>query len=205
MAPFFVPPATGYNGTMKRLLPLIPLLFSSALIAGPVEDGVAAFRAGEHQRAHELWLPAAREGDAQARYNLALLYANGWGVPRHPRTAFELYKAAAQQGHLESQYNLGLAYRQGLGVVRSNLDAAHWWTQAAERGHPRARFNLGLMYAQGLGVGKDTDKALGLWELSARSGYAKAREALAQVLESGKMGFPRDPARASYWRAPAKP
>ncbi len=187
-----------------RLSALIALLFCTALHAGPVEEGVAAFRAGNYQDAHELWLGAAREGDAQARYNLALLYANGWGVAKHPRTAFELYKAAAQQGHLEAQFNLGLAYRQGLGVVRSNLDAVHWWGEAAGRGHAPSRFNLGLMYAQGLGVGKDLEKALGLWEASARGGYAKAIDTLARVLESGEMGFPRDPERAAHWREQGK-
>ena len=50
-------------------------------IAGPFEDGFAAYQRGDYATAMQLWLPLADQGDAVAQYNLGVLEAN-WVRPR---------------------------------------------------------------------------------------------------------------------------
>jgi uncharacterized protein len=49
---------------------------------------------------------AAIRGDVDAQFNLALLYANGHGVPQDRTEAAKWYRLAADQGHAEARRNL---------------------------------------------------------------------------------------------------
>ena len=49
------------------------------------------------------WSRASERGDADAQYNLALLYIAGSGVPQDERKALFLITLAAQQGHAEAK------------------------------------------------------------------------------------------------------
>ena len=49
--------------------------------AGPLEDGVAAFKNGDYAMAMQILGPLADQGDVQAQFNVGLMYANGNGVP----------------------------------------------------------------------------------------------------------------------------
>ncbi|PIW09727.1 MAG: lytic transglycosylase [Comamonadaceae bacterium CG17_big_fil_post_rev_8_21_14_2_50_60_13] len=53
-----------------------------------------------------LYCEAARQGNADAQYNLAWMYANGRGVARHDGVAAFFFKAAAEQGIAVAQRNL---------------------------------------------------------------------------------------------------
>ena len=56
---------------------------------------------------------AAERGDADAQYNLGMMYADGRGVPQDDTTAVEWFQKAAEQGHALAQKNLGVVYEQG--------------------------------------------------------------------------------------------
>ncbi len=43
-------------------------------VAGPLEDGEAAYETGDHKRAYELWRPLAEHGHAEAQKNLGIMY-----------------------------------------------------------------------------------------------------------------------------------
>jgi len=66
--------------------------------AGDFEDGLAAFKAGDHQKAVRLWKLLAEQGDARAQTLLGLMYANGEGVPEDDAKALCLYTKATKQG-----------------------------------------------------------------------------------------------------------
>ncbi len=194
-------PFTLHSLLSRVLLPLIFLLiFIPGAQAGPLDDGLQAYNTGDYQRAHDLWKPLAQQGDAKAQYNLALLYENGKGAPRHLRTAMTLYRAAAEQGYAPAQYNLGLMYAQGKSVFKNRSRAAHWWERAAAQNHPEALYNLGVLLVYGYGIKKEPVRALALWERSALLGYTKARQALVRVYESGEFGLQKDAQRAAYWK-----
>jgi TPR repeat protein len=50
---------------------------------------------------------AAEQGDADAQFNLGLMYELGEGVAQNQAEAARLYRLASDQGHCDSQVNLG--------------------------------------------------------------------------------------------------
>ena len=184
---------------MRKLLTFL-LLFPLLALAGPLEDGFTAFREGNYAKAFNIWKPLAEEGNADAQYNVGLLYMNGLGVEKNSRTARQLFMAAAKQGQADAQYNLGLMYYQGTTVFRSNKDAFQWWEKAAAQNHAPSQYNLGILYAYGIWVGQDVNKALELWQASAAQGNQDAVKTLIRVYEDGQLGLKKDPQKAEYWK-----
>lgn len=80
-----------------------------ALAAGPgaaradVEDGIAAYEAGNYEDAMAQWRPLAEAGDAVAQYWLGRLFERGEGVPASLARAAMWYRLAASQNHAEAQ------------------------------------------------------------------------------------------------------
>ena len=54
-------------------------------------------------RAQETYCLAAREGDAEAQYDLGWMYANGIGLPRNDELAALFFGLAAEQGHAQAR------------------------------------------------------------------------------------------------------
>jgi len=168
--------------------------------ADEMSRGLSAYQAGRYQEAYQSWLPLAQKGDANAQYNLGLLYRNGQGVKQDDRQALVWFSQAAQQGLLDAQYNTGLMYMEGRGVAISKTDAFRWWELAAVKGHAASQHNLAVLYAYGIATGIDTARALQLWESSAVQGYPPARQALYQAYSEGLFGLQADPQRARQWQ-----
>ena len=77
---------------------------------------------------------AAEQGDAEAQYSLAVLYANGEGVEQDSEAAARWFHAAAEQGNEGAPFNLGVLYANGEGVVQEHAAADRWYRAAAELG-----------------------------------------------------------------------
>ncbi len=105
---------------------------------------------------------SAEQGDAQAQYNLGLMYYKGDGVIKDLTEAINWCRKAAEQGDVQAQYNLGTMYDKGDGVEKDLVEAAKWYRKAAEQGH--AQRNLAIMYAEGDGVQKNDIEAYA-WSL----------------------------------------
>ncbi len=147
---------------------------------GPIEKN--AFMAA-------LWYrQAAAQGVAAARNNLAIMYAQGRGVPANPARAVELWHQAAQQDHPMAQFNLGLSYFNGDGVAADPKAAVQWFERAADAGVVGAQYALGQILRQGAGVPRDPQRALVLYDQAARQGYEPAQRAAAELRES--LGLP---------------
>ena len=97
-------------------------------------------------------LQAAEQGNADAQFNLGVMYDNGRGVRQDYAQAVQWYRKAAEQGYADAQYNLGVMYAQGQGVRQDYTQAMQWYRQSAEQGNAKAQYNLGLMYANGKGA-----------------------------------------------------
>ena len=50
----------------------------------------------------------AGQGDADAQYELGIMYAEGRDVPQNDAVAFAWYRQAAEQGVAAAQFNVGL-------------------------------------------------------------------------------------------------
>jgi hypothetical protein len=101
--------------------------------------GYQSYLKGDYTAAYDEWLPLAELGDAEAQFNLGVLYDEGAGVERDLATAADWYRKAATQGFIDAQTNLGIMYYHGLGVDRDHELAAHWFRLAADQGDAEAR------------------------------------------------------------------
>ncbi|MBI1424555.1 MAG: sel1 repeat family protein [Gammaproteobacteria bacterium] len=185
---------------LKSLLIAACLSLANGSHAGALEEGHAAFDAKHYQQAYTLWKPLAEQGNADAQYNLGLLYMNGHGVKKDDRMALMWFTRAGQQGLADAQYNAGVMFYLGKGVYPSYITAVKWWRLAAEKDHANAENNLAVMYAYGYGVEKNPDKAIELWTAAAEQGHPDAINALIEVYSGKMVGFKADPAKADFWK-----
>ncbi len=97
-----------------------------------------AFENQQYELAHELWLPRAQAGNAEAQNAIGTLYYLGLGVRRHYKTAFEWFDKAAHQGHPGAQRNLGMMYQDGRGTEQDYVKAYSWFYAANKQGNKGA-------------------------------------------------------------------
>ncbi len=71
----------------RTLLATVLSLWLTTSASAGFDEGWAAYQRGDYATALEEWLPLANSGNANAQYNLGIMYANGTGVaqddPRH--------------------------------------------------------------------------------------------------------------------------
>ena len=142
--------------------------------AGPLEDAIAAYQAGDYATALKLWTPLAEQGDAFAQGLLGLMYFNGEGVPQDYVEAVRWLRLSAEQGLAAAQFELGAMYEFGWGVPQDYVEAVRWLRLSAEQGNARAQSNLGAMYGNGEGVPQDYVQAHMWFNLAAAQGNADA-------------------------------
>jgi hypothetical protein len=104
--------------------------------------GILFARIKEPAQAVQWWEKAAAQGDAEAQFNLAVMYTKGQGVERNPQTAFHWFLQAATQGVPSAQSKLGLLYAVGDGVAVDPIEAHRWFQRAALAGDTVAQANL---------------------------------------------------------------
>ena len=112
--------------------------------------GAIRSKKGDHKGAFEYWSKAAALGDAEAHYQLSVLYHEGHGVEKDMKR--ELYHAeqAAIRGHPRARHNLGWFEEQ-----RGRIDrAAKHFGIAAKLGFDMSLQRLKDLYKIGL-VRKD--------------------------------------------------
>jgi uncharacterized protein len=97
--------------------------------------------ASAYKKAHELLLPLAHAGNAEAQYNLGCMYSQGLGVLPDYAQAVAWYRRAVEQGHAGAQNNLGVMYVEGLGVSQDYEEAYVWFSLAAAQGDVDAAHN----------------------------------------------------------------
>ena len=175
-------------------------LFSSIVISAEHEDGFQAFTAGNYEQALRLWLPLAEKDNADAQYNLGVLYMKGLGVEKNLKTAFIWFKRASSNDHSDAMFNLGTMYNKGKGIYHSPENADQWWLKAAELGNAAAQYNIAVKYAYGGSLGKDIDEAIKWWKKSALQGNKDARAALHKTYTEGLFGIPVNPQEAKRWK-----
>jgi TPR repeat protein len=164
-----------------------------AMAAAQAECQKALHEAEEAQRKR-----ATNEGNAEAMFNLGLLYANGQGVTQDYVRAREWYEKAAEKGFPSAMGNLGVLYHNGQGVAQDYVRAREWYEKAADEGNAEAMFNLGLLYANGQGVTQDYVRAREWYEKAAEKGFPRAMGNLG-LLYHNDQGVAQDYAKACEW------
>ena len=162
---------------MKKLTLATLLIVSCATAwAADFEKGFAAAEAGDFATALIEWKPLAEQGDADAQYNLGVMYANGEGVIEDDKEAVKWYRLAAEQGNAEGQFNLGTMYARGEGVIENYKEVVKWYRLAAEQGYADAQSHLAYMHANGQGVIQDNVYAHMWWNIAASNGSESAKK-----------------------------
>jgi len=138
-----------------------------------------AFRAGVPDATMACLVGAAKEGVAQAQFELGELYARGKGTAQDAMVAGQWFEKAARQGHAEAQYALAGCYAAGTGLPQNLQKACHWYEKAADAGDVRAQWRLGSLLATGgAGVERDAKLATVWCKLAAKAGFGPAQATL---------------------------
>jgi TPR repeat protein len=91
---------------------------------------------------------AAAQGLADAQFNLALIYANGDGVPADLQLAAHWCRLAAARGLPAAQDRLGVMYTKGEGVTTDETEALAWFQIAAIGGDASGRAHRDYLQAR---------------------------------------------------------
>ena len=140
----------------------------------------------------------AEGNDRDAEYEVAVMYAHGYGVAKNETESRKWLERAAKHGNVSAEYDLGIALREGRGAVQDYEGAIKWIQLAAEGGHPQAQFALGSMYRAGTGVPVDNVKAYTWLNLAAAHGVYDAaivRDAVLSRLSAGEVAEAQAEAR----------
>jgi TPR repeat protein len=158
------------------IMTLLSVLLTGNSSQAGFEEGWEAYKRGDHATALREWRPLATAGNAEAQFQLALMYEMGLGVSQNRQEAIALYRSAetnyrrlANQGDLAAQVSLGNLYEKGLGVSRDYHEAALWYSRAADQGYWAGQMSLAHLYRFGLGVPKDYVLAYMWFNLAASS------------------------------------
>jgi TPR repeat protein len=143
------------------------------------------------------WKPLAEQGNAEAQFNLGVMYDSRLpsytfahsmflgdvvrtqtSVTKDDKEAVRWYRLAADQGYSRAQFNLGMMYEYGVGVATDVKEAIRWDRLAAEQGNIDAQYRLGHIYFQGLGVPQDCKEAAHWHRLAVKQGNYDAQQEL---------------------------
>jgi len=121
---------------------LMLMAIAGVAVAGPLEDGRAAFNRGDYATALRLWYSLADFGNAQAQNNIAIMYRDGLGVPRNYDEAYRLLNFAISKELPEAEYTLAdlLARPWARQDLKSSL---FWMRRAASHGYVPAQKLVG--------------------------------------------------------------
>jgi len=134
----------------------------------------AAHKNGDYDRAFNIWLPLATDGDPPAQFAIAIYFHKGHGRRPDIGEALTWYYRSAVGGYARAMFNLGIAYWEGWGVGKDHKLAVSWWRMGADKGGTSSQYNLGIVYLSGDGVNQNAVKAVYWLTKAARGGSKKA-------------------------------
>ena len=185
-----------YPAKCDVVLGLGMLLSIASPAWGDTAAGTQAFKNKDYERALREWKAAADAGQAEAQFDLGVLYAKGLGVKRDVPAAVGWYRKAADQGNAEAQFALGQMYSRGWGVPRDEIDAMRWFQMANDPNSIGSATDWEVI--EGYGIEQDPQQAAYWYQMAADQGHAEAQYNLGRLYASGK-GVPRDEERAVNW------
>jgi len=185
-----------YVAVRLEMMGLCALLLAAMPAFADTAAGLAAFKNKDYQRAYREWKAAADAGQAEAQFDLGVLYAQGLSVQRDLTAAANWYRKSAEQGNAAAQFALGQMYSRGWGVPRDLTDAMRWFQMANSvdaDGPPTDWVRL-----DGYGMPQDAEQAAYWYWQAADNGHPEAQFNLGRLYDSGK-GVKRDHEQAARW------
>jgi TPR repeat protein len=78
---------------------------------------------------------AANNGNAQAQFDLAIMYATGKGVQKNEKIAFNWFHKSARNNYAPAKHYMGISFLQGRGVRKQTELARYWFRLAVKQGY----------------------------------------------------------------------
>jgi hypothetical protein len=110
------------------------LLNTTAVLAGPWEDGMAAYNRGDYVPAIRLFRPLAEAGNPKAQSVIGAMYRKGEGVAKSSVRAFMWFSLAARRGDARAKAELQEVSRD---MTPTELSQASEVMQACETSNYR--------------------------------------------------------------------
>ena len=114
-----------------------------------LNDGIAAWNAGDYAAAAAILKPLADVGNPQAQYFIAVALASGKGIAKNQSQATIYFKRAAEQKHRDANLVLGTRYLEGKAVLQNADLAEKHLRTAAFLESVEAQFVLGYAFSYG--------------------------------------------------------
>src|SRR5712691_401448 len=105
------------------------ILGIAGAVAGPWEDGMAAYNRGDYVPAIRLFRPLAEQGNAKAQNVLGVMYRRGQGVARNSVHAFVWFSRASARGDTKAKAGLREVSQT---MTREELSQAQEMARACE-------------------------------------------------------------------------
>ncbi|OJX14195.1 MAG: hypothetical protein BGO77_00445 [Caedibacter sp. 37-49] len=130
-------------------------------------------------------LVKAKNGDADAQLNLAIIYEKGLGVVNDMVEATKWYKLAAEQKYAPALYLIGNRCYDAEEILNNYSDplitlavdqGENYLRLAADQGYAPALYELGQRYEDGWGVKNSKEEALKCYQKAATLEHIKAKE-----------------------------
>jgi TPR repeat protein len=185
-----------FRGKDNVVFGLGMLLWGAGLVWGETAAGMEAFKNKDYQKAFREWQASAQAGQAEAEFDLGVLYAQGRGVHRDLNEAARWYRQAADQGNAEAEFALGQMYSRGWGAPRDETDALRWFQMANDPNSEGPPTDWAVV--EGYGFEQNQEQAAYWYQLAAEKGHVEAEYNLGRLYAEGQ-GVRRDQEQALRW------
>jgi len=138
----------------------------------------------DHEGAFEHWTKSSKLGDAEAHYNLSVMYAKGQGVEKDEKREVYHLEEAAIGGHHKARYNLGIVEEENGRFDR----AMKHYIIAANLGDDGALEAVKKGFAHGIVRKEDFEAALRGHQTAVDAAKSQQRSAAEGALQSGFLG-----------------
>jgi TPR repeat protein len=133
----------------------------------------------------------AKEGNAEAQYELAKAYISGQGIAKDVKQGMEWLEKSAVLEHAGAQDALWVMYRKGFTpyLAKDPKRALEWLRKSADHNYATAEYELARLYLDGdaeTGVSRNPKEAAKWFRKAARQpGSDKSRASLEDMLHKG--------------------
>jgi TPR repeat protein len=167
-------------------------------IAAAFNVGLAAYDAGDYEKAFKAWWDLQYE-DLAAMRNVAMMLRKGQGTTKDPKKAEEIYQRAAEAGLPTAQADLADMLLKGEAGPPDLESALPLLQAAAAANHPVAQFQLGQLYETGAPplVVQNVELARQLYVAAASHGMKEAGARLAALGPAPSPPVPSPPVQST--------
>jgi TPR repeat protein len=144
------------------------------------------------------YVEAARQGSAEAMYELSIMARDGVGLPKDAHDAANWMQQAAEHGDAQAQLELARMLIAGTGVAPDHRAAYGWALEAAKADLVPAQVLVASMLHDGDGVAANHSEAVAWFRKAAEHGDTFAMFELGWLVRNGD-GTPRSEADAVRW------